>query len=401
MTPARRILFIAENITLAQVVRLVTLAKKLDRAKYEVHFACSEFSPLVFAGTQFRTWLIRSVNTQKALEKVGRGEWIYDESVLDGYVDDELALISQVKPDFIIGDFRLSLAVSAPLSQVPYAALINAYWSPYAVRDGFPIPDHPIVRLVGLKRATRFFPQALPLVFKHFASPINNLRRHRGLPPIGSLLEVLTYGDYALYPDVPELCPTTNLPGHHRYLGFVPWSPNVTLPDELASHDPELPLIYVTLGSSGNLNTLGAVLAAVSAMPVRVLLATARRRLPVEVPGNVCVADFVPGDVVARSATVVVTNGGSSTGYQALAAGTPVLGLPSNLDQYLAMTAVERQGAGLLLRAASATIDEVRAALDALIQSTAIRGQARHIASIFAQYDCHAQLAGLLTRALD
>ena len=42
----RRVLFVAENVTLAQCVRLVTLARALDPQAYEVHFASSEFEPV-------------------------------------------------------------------------------------------------------------------------------------------------------------------------------------------------------------------------------------------------------------------------------------------------------------------------------------------------------------------
>ena len=38
-------------------------------------------------------------------------------------------------------------------------------------RQGFPLPDHPIVRLMGVERAARYFPKALPWVFAHFARP--------------------------------------------------------------------------------------------------------------------------------------------------------------------------------------------------------------------------------------
>ena len=48
-----RILFVAEAVTLAQVVRLATLARGLDPARYEVHFASARFDELVFAGTAF------------------------------------------------------------------------------------------------------------------------------------------------------------------------------------------------------------------------------------------------------------------------------------------------------------------------------------------------------------
>ena len=48
---------------------------------------------------------------------------------------DDLELIRRIEPDVVVGDFRLSLAVSAPMAGVPYIALANAYWSPFAVLD--------------------------------------------------------------------------------------------------------------------------------------------------------------------------------------------------------------------------------------------------------------------------
>ena len=57
----RRILFVAEAVTLAQVVRLVTLARALDPARYDVHFASAAFDPLIFAGTAFTTHAIQSL----------------------------------------------------------------------------------------------------------------------------------------------------------------------------------------------------------------------------------------------------------------------------------------------------------------------------------------------------
>ena len=47
----------------------------------------------------------------------------------------------------------------------------------------------------------------------------------------------------------------------------------------------------------------------------------------------------------------MVCNGGSPTVTQALLAGKPVLGLCSNMDQFLNMRSVEASGAGIMLRA--------------------------------------------------
>jgi UDP:flavonoid glycosyltransferase YjiC (YdhE family) len=63
------------------------------------------------------------------------------------------------------------------------------------------------------------------------------------------------------------------------------------------------------------------------------------------------VADYLPGGDAASRAEIVICNGGSPTASQALAAGRPVLGLCSNLDQFLNMRAVHARGAGVALRA--------------------------------------------------
>src|SRR5690606_39669699 len=69
----------------------------------------------------------------------------------------------------------------------------------------------------------------------------------------------------------------------------------------------------------------------------------------------------------AQRAALVISNGGSTTGYQALNEGTPVLGIASNLDQYLAMQAIERAGAGLLVKARAATAQGIRNGIQELL----------------------------------
>jgi len=395
----RRLLFVTENITLAQVVRLASLAAGLDPAKYEVHFACSDFDPLVFDGTAFERWPLFTIDKEQGFKALAKGERMYDVKTLERYIADELRVLDEVKPDVVIGDFRLSLAVSAPLRQVHCASLINAYWSPYAVRERWPVPDHPIVRLVGVELAEKYFPQALPKVFGHFAAPLNGLRKRYGLPEFETLSHQLCFGDSVLYPDVPELCPVADAPASHHFLGAVQWSPRVAVPPRLST-DASLPLVYVTLGSSGDVAALPTVLEGLAGLPIRGVLATAGRAAPARVPGNFETADFVPGELIAEQARFVVTNGGSSTGYQALAAGVPVLGIPSNLDQYLAMAAITKQGAGITLRSGGLTRDEVKRAAVRLLDAPAIKRAAEGLARQFAALDCHARFESWLSNLL-
>lgn len=399
MTIRRRLLFVTENVTLAQVVRLTTLAARLDPARYEVHFACSDFDPLVFGGTSFRRWKLFTIDKEQGLKALAKGERMYDEKTLERYVEDELRVIDEVKPALIIGDFRLSLAVSAPLRGVHCASLINAYWSPYAVRERWPVPDHPIVRLVGIELAQKYFPQAMPKVFAHFAAPLNRLRKRHGLPEFETLSHQLCFGDSVLYPDVPELCPVAGAPPSHHFLGAVQWSPPVASPPNL-SGDPARPLVYVTLGSSGDVGALPTVLEALADLPIRGVLATAGRAAPSRVPSNFETADFMPGALLAQQARFVVTNGGSASGYQALAHGVPLLGIPSNLDQYLTMACVTRRGAGITLRSGGITRDEVKRAAVRLLDAPAIKRAAEDVATYFAAYDFHQRFETWLSNLL-
>lgn len=395
----RRILFVTENITLAQVVRLVTLAQGLPSDQYEVHFACSEFDPLVFEGTEFQRWPLYTIDREAGFKALAKGDRLYDVKTLERYVADELRIIEQVKPDLIVGDFRLSLAVSAPAAGVHVASLINAYWSPYAVRESWPVPDHPIVRLVGVERAEKYFPQALPKVFGHFAAPLNAVRKRHGLAEFESLSHQLCFGDSVLYADVPELCPLADAPPSHHFLGAVDWSPRVPLPAALESGETT-PLVYVTLGSSGDVAVLPTVLEGLEGLPLRCVLATAGRAAPKRVPANFLVADYLPGALVARRSLFVVTNGGSSTGYQALAAGVPVLGIPSNLDQYLAMQALTAAGAGITLRSGGLSKDQVRKAALRLLDARGMKSKAEGLAAHFAAYSCHERFQSFLSNLL-
>lgn len=372
---------------MAQVVRLTVLARSLDPARYDVHFACASFEPMIFTGTSFTRHEIFSLPREVIEKASSEGKPIYEEAVLEKYVEQELALLSQVKPDVVVGDFRLSLSTSGALAKIPVATLINAYWSPHAVRDAFPVPDHPMVRLVGETMAAKFFPQVMPKVFASFAKPINKVRKRRGLPPIGSLLEVLTHGDRTLFPDTPRLVPTSGGPPHHVYLGPILWSPEQPSPSWWKDVPSGKPIIYMTLGSSGKHDVLPVVLRALAKLEVTVLLSTAGRPAPEATP-NLFTAPFLPGDQAVARANLVISNGGSTTGYQALAGGVPVLGIASNFDQFLAMKAITTAGAGLVLRAGALKESGVREAVNRLLTEPCFRQIAQTVADDFAQYNC-------------
>jgi UDP:flavonoid glycosyltransferase YjiC (YdhE family) len=393
------VLFVSESITLAQIVRLVVLARALDPARYELHFAASRFPEFVFAGLPAQRWPLYGLEPERALRRLDRGRRLYTGRVLARYIAADRALLERVKPDLVVGDLRWSLAVSAPLCGVPCASLINAYWSPYAARQGFPLPDHPIVRWLGEELAARYFPRAIPRVFAHFIAPLNAQRRRHGLPPLAGLLELLTWGEHTLYCDPPELVPVSGLPATHAFLGPVLWSaPGEPPPDW--GRDPARPAVYVTLGSSGDVGRIGAVLEALAGLRVDALLATAGRARLGPLPSHVRAVEYVDGAAACARARVVVHNGGSSTGYQALAAGRPVVGIPHNFDQYLASERIDAAGAGLHVPARRLSAAALRAALERALEEPSFASAAQDVAKAMARHDAARSFAAFAQRAL-
>lgn len=385
LTQRKRVLFIAESATLAHIARPYTLAQGLDPAAWEVIFACADDYLQLFPNWPWQRERISSISPKLFMRRLARGSRLYPLDTLKQYAQADLQLLNRLQPDVVVGDFRLSLSVSARVAHVPYIALANAYWSPYASQRRFPVPYLPMTRVVGLPLASALFTMARPVAFAWHTVPLNRLRREYGLPGLGlDLRRVYTDADITLYADVPELVPTSDLPPNHRYIGPVEWSPSIPMP-ELPDARPERPLVYVTLGSSGSADLLPLILEALSSIDCHVAVATAGARLG-EVPANVTVTDYLPGAEMSARASLVVCNGGSPTSHQALARGVPVLGIPFNLDQHLNMGHVAACGAGLVLRPEGATAPALRAAAERLLNDAACKRCAENLGQVFRSY---------------
>ena len=170
------------------------VARSLPEDRYDVILASAALDHRWLAGTAIRTRRLDSVEREQIRHAVAEGRQAYNTGTLERYLVEDRRLLREVQPDLVVANFRPSLSVSAPLEDVPVATVVSAQWSPYAVRDELPVPDHPLVRKVGVAMAKRFLPKALPAALSLFARPINGLRRKHGLRPIGNLSEVMTWG---------------------------------------------------------------------------------------------------------------------------------------------------------------------------------------------------------------
>jgi UDP:flavonoid glycosyltransferase YjiC (YdhE family) len=391
-----RVLFVAEAVTLAHVARPIALARGLDPVHFDSVLAVDPRDQALWGSLSIPLRPIRSIPSEQFRNALAHGRPLYDVKTLRGYVKDELELIRELAPDVVVGDFRLSLAVSTRVTNTPYMAITNAYWSPYG-RQRFPVPELPFAKRLGLPIAQGLFQLARPFAFAYHTLPINRVRREYGLPSLGlDLRRVYTEADHTLYADVPEMAPTFGRPDNHHYLGPILWSPPVELPTWWQDVPRDRPVVYVNLGSSGRRELLPIVLDALADLRVFVVAATLGRNPPQQCSGNVRLANFLSGERAAALASLVVCNGGSPTTHQALAASSPVLGLASNMDQHLNMDGVQRLGAGILLRSECADRSAVRATVTQMLEDPRYSGAASELAKKFAAYHAPSRFRELL-----
>lgn len=396
-----RALFIAEAVSLAHVTRPLTLASGLPPDKLDVHFASSSAYAFCLTDAPFQLHRIQSIAPEIFLRRLSAGAPLYAATDLHAYVENDLELLDRLNPDIVIGDFRLSLAISARLRKIPYLALTNAHWSPYSARRDFPLPEHRSAQILGVPFASLMFRLLQPMIFQLHAKPMNQVRAHYGLEPIHDLRNLYTEGDWTLYADTPRLVPTQDLPNHHRYIGPLIWSPTIPKPDWWDDLNASSPTIYITLGSTGLVSLLPEVLAALSDVEANLLVATAGRLSLDRFPGNARIADYLPGLDAAARADLVICNGGSASVYQALSVGKPVLGICSNMDQFLTMSYVETAGAGRMLRAGKATGKTVRHAALSLLSTDAYSSAAKAIAEDFKTFEASREFLGVINEALE
>ncbi|HEX8546295.1 MAG TPA: nucleotide disphospho-sugar-binding domain-containing protein [Cytophagaceae bacterium] len=380
-----KLLFISEDITLSQVVRLVELAKSVSGI-YEIHFASSHAYPFVFNDCEFTHWKLTCITSDYMQKKLDKGAPIYSETILLGYVEQELHLYDQIKPDLIISDFRWSVSISAPYAKISYAIIINSYWNLNKLDFRLPIPNHPISSVFGHTTSQFFFQYAVPLFFYLYALPVNRLRKKFNLPKIGTLQDVLTKADFTLYPDTPLLSPLNVLGPKEIFLGPVVWSPDLNFDFTWKKDIDHLPLVYYTPGSSGNKKLNHIILERLAKMPVRVLFSSAGDDT-IQYGSNIIAAPLIPGNKACKNASLVICNGGSSTAYQSLYEGTPVLGIPSNLDQQISAKIIQRTGAGLLLNNESVSRRNFTCVVSNIIGDNQFKTNAQRIQDEFREYD--------------
>ena len=202
----------AEAVSLAHVARAAALARSLDPDRYDLHLACDRRYLHLFETLPLTVHSLQSIGSEEFQDRLRKGDPLYRADELRSYVKQDLGLMAELTPDAVVGDFRLSLSVSARVAAIPYLTITNAHWSPYAW-SRFIVPELAIVDRFGPRLGQWLFTLMRPFVFAQQASALNRVRRDYGLTTVGhSLSRTFTEADATLYADLPELVPTYQRP---------------------------------------------------------------------------------------------------------------------------------------------------------------------------------------------
>lgn len=387
-----KVLFFAEGATLAHVVRPLMLAKGLNLTLFEPVLCRPENFSKLTNDLPFQVLDLDCQDGSIFAQRLDHGSPLYDFQTLCHYVDSDLALIDREKPDVIVGDFRLSLSVSARLRSIPYISICDAYWSPERALNP-PLPVMSFTRYAPIALSQFLFRRIAPFAFRFHAQPLEKLRAKFGLPSLGNdLRRCYTDSDLRLFANFPELFPEVSTHAGADFIGPIAWSPEFA--GDLSFLAGEGPLTYITMGSSGNPQVIEKLVPILESLGSRIVITTAGKPLSfVPKLPTTGVFDYLPGSAVCQQASLVICNGGSPTTNQALSCGVPVLGIAQNMDQFLNMEAIASYGAGILIRADRAEHPRLSEAINTLMRNTGFTFRAQELASSFRGEEISAILA--------
>lgn len=382
-----RILFIVESVTLAHFARSYLLAESLAKQNYEVHFASGdEFSKHFSFHREIKFHSISTLSSVAFVKRLENGTQLFSHKALESYVLADRTLLETIRPDIVLGDFRLTLGISAKLCQVPYINLCNAYWSEQFKGFQEVVPDHPSVRILGPGGARMLLKIIRPLTVKAILLPINRVRRGYGFSPFNDLFSFFLHGDYRFFLDPPEIFPNHKVQANEFFIGPPLWSPEGELNQEVKNLNSHWPKVYLALGSSTPKRILGHLLPQLKKLPFSFLISGQPRAERGFASPNCLIWDYLNGSWACRWADIMVSNGGVAS-YQALSEGKPVLGVCSNTDQFLCAMNIHRAELGNYVRADTLNGKILEKSLNEILQDEKIRLKAFNSQKWFGSYE--------------
>lgn len=406
---------------------LIAIADELRSRGHEVAFYTGTAAASTLEDEGFRHFPFERID-EKRIDQIMFSRSIYSDRHRPGQMQALLrewllgtvpAQIEDLTP--ILEDFRPDVIITETSMMGPVLVLAETQAAPVSVFSTLaacilPGRDTPPYGL-GLPRPRGFLGRMLAqglnglvnLLGVRFRREADALRASYDLPPLSVSVTERT-GEMPLYlvPSPAEFdYGRTDLPTSVEYIGPCLWQKSGS--DEEPEWMKELPagrpLIHV---SEGTMHTqrpmvLRAAAEGLGAMEADVVMTSGGNRAPEELDlgplaENIRVERWVPHSRLLPKCDLVITTGGAGTVMAVLAAGVPLIIVPTEWDKPENAQRVVEAGAGLRLPPRRCTPEKLRAAVERVLSDPSYRAGAEKMAHSIAKHDGPATAATLLEK---
>lgn len=281
-------------------------------------------------------------------------------------MESQVRAIKDEQPDVVIGAGALTMTSSAYAAGVPSLNIHNAYLIDFVLR-------HLYFRYWWLWYDWKFLaPQRLPVYKRYGKKPVRAMDLYRSVP--------------LLSPDLPGLYETCAYFSNARQIGPILFDFPAPLPEWFGELDDGTPNVYITMGSTGRMDSfLRQAYEHLAKLPYRFVVTTAGQATEETVrmaPQNFRFAKYAPGAELLRHCAGLVFHGGNGSMYQALAAGVPMLAIPTHYEQVLNSNFAVRGGFCARLRMRKARTPALACAIRDIVEDPKYREAARRMQDI-------------------
>ncbi|HEY3758484.1 MAG TPA: nucleotide disphospho-sugar-binding domain-containing protein [Solirubrobacteraceae bacterium] len=316
---------------------------------------------------------------------------------------DTLPLVRELRPEVVVADIlTLAPALAAELNGIPYATLI-----PHV--DPQPPAGAPIysigARLPRTALGRAFWRRASRPVengLERGRQELNGVRERLGLPALAHVHNG-TSRELVLIATFPQLeYPRSEPRPNVHVVGPLLWEPPTGAVELPPGEDP-LVLIAPSTAQDAEHRLLEAALRGLADAPVRVLATWNRRlpSLPLPVPANTRLVEWVSYARTMPQCDVVVCHAGHGTLVRALASGCAVVACPAAGDMNENAARIEWAGAGVRVPSRFIAPRPLRLAVERALADRAIALRARELRAWYAVNDPADVAAGYVLALAD
>jgi UDP:flavonoid glycosyltransferase YjiC (YdhE family) len=324
------------------------------------------------------------------------GQPFYRPGTLEDHVRAEATFFQERNVRAVLTGFAVSTLLSCRVAGISQVVSHIGSWIPPIFERGMHPPiSKSMVPGAGLmpRSVNRWLANVVPPRLRWYCAEYDRVARRLGVEGPRTMLDLLI-GDYTLVTDVPEILgiPSEELerwesrhPGRYRarprfrYVGAIFAKAFGDIPSEIEQLLAEGgPKVYVALTSTAT-ETVQRVVDVLRDIPVRAVVATTVHGERIHGGDNILTHAFLPSHRIMPKVDLAITTGGQGSMQTAIAAGTPVIGVPLHPEQDFNVHLVARRGAGLAIAPRQLRSPMLRRAIETMLADTGYQRAAQQL----------------------